>query len=193
MEKIRKRIIGLKINDSIYMLKKLKQLLHFTSIVTLTLTFPENIKAQSSAIFMMSSIGNLAGSSTTGMAFQFNSSGTCVKIQNGVAILNGVRGNGPFAVNCEVNFKINNLGLKIYPNPVKNVTKVKFINTPPLAEYFNLTIWTTDGVLILTRKESGYDLFKGLNIDMSNLISGSYVLKVGTSEYVDALKFIKAD
>jgi hypothetical protein len=175
------------------MLKKLKQLLHFTSIVALTLAFPENIKAQSSAIFMMSSIGNLAGSSTTGMAFQFNSSGTCVKIQNGVAILNGVRGNGPFAVNCEVNFKINNLGLKIYPNPVKNVTKVKFINTPPLAEYFNLTIWTTDGVLILTRKESGYDLFKGLNIDMSNLISGSYVLKVGSSEYVDALKFIKAD
>jgi hypothetical protein len=175
------------------MLQKLKQLLHFTSIVTLTLAFPENIKAQSSAIFMMSSIGNLAGSSTSGMAFQFNSNGTCLNIQNGVAILNSVRGNGPFAVDCEVNFKINSLGLKIYPNPVKSITKVKFINTPPLSEYFNLTIWTTDGVLILTRKESGYDLFKGLNIDMSNLISGSYVLKVGSSAYVDALKFIKAD
>lgn len=154
---------------------------------------PSKLHAQSSANFMMSSMGSIPGASNNGMAIQFNSIATCLNVQNGVAVLNGVRGSGQFAINCEVTLKINSLGIKLYPNPVNITTKVKFINTPPLTENFNLSVYTTDGALLSTRKESGYNLFQGINLDMSALGSGSYVLKIESENYVDALKFIKAN
>ncbi len=154
---------------------------------------PTKLQAQSSANFMMSSMGSIPGASNTGMAIQFNSIATCLNVQNGVAVLNGVRGSGQFAINCEVTLKINSLGIKLYPNPVNTTTKVKLTNTPALIETFNLSVWTTEGALLSTRKESGYNLFQGINLDVSALGSGTYVLKIESENYVDALKFIKAN
>lgn len=176
-------------------LKMLKHFLQNIAIVNLMVLgmMPSKLQAQSSAAFMMSSMGSIPGTSNTGMAIQFNSIATCLNVQNGVAVLNGVRGSGQFAINCEVTLKINSLGIKLYPNPVNITTKVKFTNTPPLTEFFNLSVWTTEGVLLSTRKESGYNLFQGINLDVSALGSGSYVLKIESNNYVDALKFIKAN
>lgn len=170
---------------------------HFFKIYTITfvivLCISPRASLQAQVTFIMSSMGSMPGASNTGMAIQFNSIATCLNVQNGLAVLSGVRGNGQFAVNCEVTLKINSLGIKLYPNPVNTTTKVKFTNTPPLTEVFNLTIWTTEGVLLSTRKETGYNLFQGLSLDVSTLISGTYVLKIESENYVDALKFIKAN
>jgi hypothetical protein len=89
--------------------------------------------------------------------------------------------------------KFNTLGIKMFPNPVNNATKVKLNNTPPLTETFNLTIWTTEGLLIKTQKETGYNLFQGLNMDLSALVAGTYILKVESVGYMDAIKFIKTN
>lgn len=150
------------------------------------------VNAQGGA-FVMSTVGSLPGTASNGLAIQFNSIATCIDVQSGIAVLNGTRGNGQFAINCEVVMKFNSLGIKMFPNPISNFTKVKFNNTPPLTEIFNLSIWTTEAVLIKTIKESGYNLFQGLNIDLSSLIAGTYVLKIESSNYVDAIKFIKAN
>jgi hypothetical protein len=174
------------------MIKHFLQNIAIVNLIVLGM-MPSKLQAQSSANFMMSSMGIIPGASNTGMAIQFNSIATCLNVQNGVAVLNGVRGSGQFAINCEVSLKINSLGIKLYPNPVNIKTKVKFTNTPPLTESFNLTVWTTEGVLLSTRKESGYNLFQGINLDVSALGSGSYVLKIESNNYVDALKFIKAN
>jgi hypothetical protein len=174
------------------MLKHSFQIFAITNLMTFSFT-PSKLQAQSSASFMMSSMGSIPGASNTGMAIQFNSIATCLNVQNGVAVLNGVRGSGQFAINCEVILKINSLGIKLYPNPVNTTTKVKLVNTPPLTETFNLSVWTTEGALLSTRKESGYNLFQGINLDVSALGSGSYVLKIESENYVDALKFIKAN
>ena len=173
----------------------LKHFLQNIAILNLILLgmMPSMLQAQSSANFMMSSMGSIPGASNTGMAIQFNSIATCLNVQNGVAVLNGVRGNGQFAMNCEVSLKINSLGIKLYPNPVNITTRIKLTNTPPLTETFNLSVWTTDGALLSTRKESGYNLFQGINLDVSALGSGTYVLKIESENYVDALKFIKAN
>jgi hypothetical protein len=159
------------------MLKHFLQNIVIANLIVLAM-MPIKLQAQSSANFMMSSMGSIPGASNTGMAIQFNSIATCLNVQNGVAVLNGVRGSGQFAINCEVTLKINSLGIKLYPNPVNITTRVKFTNTPPLAENFNLSVWTTDGVLLSTQKESGYNLFQGINLDVSKLGSGSYVLKI---------------
>jgi hypothetical protein len=87
----------------------------------------------------------------------------------------------------------NTLGIKLFPNPVSSNTKVKFVNTPPLTETFNLSIWTAEGNLINTRKELGYNLFQGLTLDLGGLTSGTYVLKIESTQFVDAIKFIKAN
>ncbi|MGI9139303.1 MAG: T9SS type A sorting domain-containing protein [Sediminibacterium sp.] len=161
-------------------------------LITLT-TSLSKLQAQSTNSFLMSSIGSIPGAYNTGLSIQFNSINTCLSVQNGVAVLYGVRNNGQFAINCEVTLNINSLGIKIYPNPANITAKVKFTNTPPLVEIFNLTIWTTDGILISSKKESGYNLFQGINLDVSSLTAGSYVLKVESTNYVDALKFIKVN
>ncbi len=143
--------------------------------------------------FVMSTVGALPGTASNGLAIQFNSISACIDVQTGVAVLNGTRGNGQFSINCEVSMKINSLGVRLFPNPVNAYAKVKLNNTPPLAETFNLSIWSTEGALIRTQKETGYNLFQGLNIDLSGLINGSYILKIESPAYVDAIKFIKAN
>jgi hypothetical protein len=109
-----------------------------------------------------------------------------------MAVLTGKRATGDFAINCEVSLKYNSLGVRMFPNPVQAQAKVKATNTPPLNETFNLTVWSSDGVLINSRKETGYNLFQGLTIDLSNLKSGTYILKIDAPKFVDVIKFIKA-
>ena len=144
-------------------------------------------------LFVMSSVGSYAGTPSNGLAINFNSNAACIDVQTGVAVLNGARGNGQFAINCEVTMRFNSLGIKMFPNPVNNATKIKLNNTPPLNEVFNLTIWTTEGMLIRTQKETGYNLFQGLNMDLSGLIAGTYILKIEAQAYMDAVKFIKTN
>ena len=162
-------------------------------VLALLIFTTQIIHAQTNPAFIMSSMGNMEGSSNTGMAIQFNSIATCLNVQNGIAVLSGERGSGQFAISCEVSLKINSLGVKIYPNPVSANTRVKFLNTPPLADIFNLSIWSSDGILISTRKETGYNLFQGTEIDLRTLVAGTYILKIESTNYVDAVKFIKAN
>jgi hypothetical protein len=127
------------------------------------------------------------------MAVTFNSSTTCFNVQNGAAVLTGDRGTGIFSVNCEVKAKFNTLGIKLYPNPVVAVTKIKFINTPPLNDQFNISIWGTDGFKITSGKATGYELYQGMPLDFSMLQPGTYLIQIESEKYTDALKFIKAN
>jgi hypothetical protein len=86
------------------MLKPFLQNIAILNLILLGM-MPSMLQAQSSANFMMSSMGSIPGASNTSMAIQFNSIATCLNVQNGVAVLNGVRGSGQFAINCEVSFK----------------------------------------------------------------------------------------
>lgn len=141
---------------------------------------------------VVSSIGSFPGTTSSISAIQFKSISTCIDVQSGMAVLTGKRATGDFAINCEVSLKYNSLGVRMFPNPVQAQAKVKATNTPPLNETFNLTVWSSDGVLINSRKETGYILFQGLTIDLSNLKSGTYVLKIDAPRFVDVVKFIKA-
>ncbi len=140
----------------------------------------------------VSSIGSIGGSVANVSAINFNSIATCIDIKSGITVLTGKRAAGEFAINCEVSMQYNSLGVKMFPNPVQTQTKVKATNTPPLNEIFNLTIISANGVVLNTRKEIGYNLFQGLTIDLGNLQSGTYVLKIDSPKFVDVIKFIKA-
>ena len=163
-------------------------------ILIVVLAFPRSLKSQQlTGVFIMSSVGSLENMSSNSMALSFNSSSSCLKVQNGTAVLTGDRGIGIFSINCEVNTKMNILGLKLYPNPVIATTKVKFINIPPLNELFTISIWGTDGFKITSGKATGYELFQGMPLDFSMLQAGTYIIQIESEKYTDALKFIKAN
>jgi hypothetical protein len=76
---------------------------------------------------------------------------------------------------------------------VVSITKIKFINTPPLNDQFNISIWGADGFRITSGKATGYELFQGMTLDFSMLQAGSYIIQIESEKYTDALKFIKAN
>ena len=163
-------------------------------IKIIAIAFPQSIQAQQlTGAFIMSSVGGLQNMSNNSMAVTFSSSATCLNIQNGTAVLTGDRGTGNFAINCEVNTKMNTLGIKLYPNPVIAITKVKFVNTPPLNDQFTISIWGTDGFKITSGRATGYELFQGMPLDFSMLQAGSYIIQIESEKYRDALKFLKAN
>ncbi len=161
----------------------------YASLMIITLL----MYASSNAQVVMSSIGMMGAASSTMSSLNFKSNTACLDVQSGLAILNGVRGNGEFAFNCEVSMKFNSLGIKLFPNPVNNNTRVKFVNTPPLTETFNLNIYTVDGQFISSKKEIGYNLLNGVSLDLGTLTSGTYLLRIESSQFIDAIKFIKAN
>ena len=167
---------------------------HIVCLSILGLAFPQMLKAQNiGGAFIMSSVGTLQNMSNNSMAVSFNSSATCLNIQNGTAVIIGERGTGNFAINCEVNTKFNTLGIKLYPNPVTTTTRIKFINTPPLNDQFTISVWNTEGFKITSGKATGYQLYQGMQLDLSLLPAGNFVIQIESEKYRDALKFIKAN
>ena len=163
-------------------------------IPIMLLAFPQSIQAQQqTGTFIMSSVGVIQNMSNNSMAVTFNSTATCLNVQNGTAVLTGDRGTGSFAVNCEVNTKFNTLGIRLFPNPVTANTKVKFINTPPLTDLFVISVWSAEGFKITSGKATGYEIYQGKQLDLSGLTTGSYIIQIESSGYRDALKFIKAN
>lgn len=142
----------------------------------------------------VSSIGSIGRSVANVSAINFKSIATCIDIKSGITVLTGKRASGEFAINCEVSMQYNSLGVKMFPNPVQAQAqaKVKATQTPPLNETFNLTIINANGAVLNSRKETGYNLFQGLTIDLSSLPPGTYVLKIDSKKFVDIVKFIKA-
>lgn len=155
--------------------------------------FAIHFKANSQApAFMLSSIGP---SSVTGApmatSINFSSIYNCLDVKTGLVVLNGIRNSGEFALSCELNLQINQLGIKMFPNPVETTTKIKLTKNPSLNEYFNVSILSTEGVPIKSIKELGSNLFHGISMDLSFLNAGTYVLKITSEQYIDVVKFIK--
>jgi hypothetical protein len=166
-----------------------------TLLLSIGLVFstPLLLNAQeNSGAFIMTSVGLFKNFSNNSMPIIFSSNSTCINIQNGAAVLTGERGNGMFVVNCEVIANINSLGIKLFPNPVSDFPTIKFIKTPPLNDEFLVTIVGINGNKITNLRATGYELFQGKQINLSNIGTGTFFLQIESPKYIDALKFIKA-
>ena len=153
---------------------------------------PLTIQAQNfSGAFIFSSIGSIKNASSNSMPITFVSNLNCLQVNNGASLLVGKIGTGLFSPNCIVNIKFNTLGITIFPNPVQEFATIKFMNTPTLAEIFSISIWSMEGVQIKKITTNGVELKKGKIIDCRNIAAGAFVLQIESSNYVDAIKFIK--
>ncbi len=165
----------------------------FSLGMLLVLSFPSMLHAQNNnGAFIMSSVGAISNFSNNSMAVTFISNSACLNVQNGSAVLAGAKGMGLFVTNCEGITNFNSLGIKLFPNPVTELTKVKFTNTPPLNDNFVITILNLEGSKIANLSATGYELFQGKQINLSSLSPGTFFIQIESTKYIDALKFIKA-
>jgi hypothetical protein len=154
---------------------------------------PKLVKSQElGGAFVMSSVGSIQNLSNNSMPVTFSSNIACLNIQNGTSILISENGNGSFEMNCKISAKFNSLGIQLFPNPVSSISKIKLLNTPPMNENFVITVWGADGFKLIVEKTSGFEMIVGKTIDFSKLTPGAYVVQVESSNFLDALKFIKA-
>lgn len=160
----------------------------FIIVILFTASF---LKAQLKTSYLISSIRLKSTIENNISPFQFKSTSNCIDVQTGINVLNTNNGKEDFVINCAINLNLNTLGLKFYPNPVVNNAKVKFIGTPTLKDLFNITIYSTTGELILSRKESGYTIYQGLVLNLSPLLAGTYFIQIESLYTLDLVKFIK--
>ena len=57
---------------------------------------------------------------------------------------------------------------------------------------FRISILSAEGFEVMARKEAGFTIFQGINIDLDNLIAGTYILKIESPHFIDAVKFVKS-
>jgi len=164
----------------------------FITFLLISLLVSNNLLSQLSTI-LMSSTNMANGFPIISSAINMHSSLKCIDVQTGIAILSNNVSKGEFAINCEINYKFNSLGIKLYPNPVINATRIKFINPPPFEEIFKVSVWSSEGNMIKTQNEIGLNLYKGVIFNFNDLFTGTYILKIESSKFVDAIKFIKAN
>lgn len=141
--------------------------------------------------YLLSGMGFFPGILNNTTAINFKSNASCIDVESGIPVLNNTYNTGIFVINCKENQAYNSLGLKLFPIPVVTNAKARFTNTPPLHEMFKLTIWDVEGRLIMSSKETGYQIFQGVTLPLSNLTAGNYIFKIESSEYLDAIKFVK--
>ena len=159
-------------------------------IGSLFLFFVLNVHGQN---IMMSSVGVMNNTLSNATAVKIKSNTSCINVQSGIAVLNGTTGLGEFTVNCNVEKQFNTIGMSLFPNPARTLLRAKFNHSVSVTEIFNVGIWNTSGAIISSRKESGFSIYQGIMIDVSGLNAGTYILKMESSNFVEATKFIKAN
>ena len=140
---------------------------------------------------MPTSISGFSNTPTVSNSYTISSFQNCINVKNGLYLINSNIANGDFAINCNLPAEFNTLGIKLFPNPVFGFSKVKFINTPPLIELFKISIFNYNGVLENSFNDYGYNIYQGIMLDFSILSAGTYIIQISSSNYIDALKFVK--
>jgi hypothetical protein len=164
----------------------------FNWLFVLFILLAKPLSAQLKASFLISSTSSKNTFVNNISSIQFKSASNCIDVQTGINALHLNIGQEQFVINCSLPLNINTLGLKFYPNPVLNNAKVKFIGTPLLKEIFYLTIYSTTGELILSKKEFGYTIYQGILLNLSSLPIGTYFIQIESLNTLDLVKFIKS-
>ncbi len=71
-------------------------------------------------------------------------------------------------------------GIEVYPNPAKDEISIRLNNDAPTESIFQLEIYDSKGSLII--EDKNFELIKNKSIQVKNLSSGMYILKLSTSK-----------
>lgn len=143
--------------------------------------------------FLISNVGLINNFSNNSISILFkNNSESCLNIENGLATINYLKKNYSSSLSCDFKYKINTLGIKLYPNPVNSITTIKFTYQPPQNNLFNIIIFDIEGKMVLNFRDYGNNIFNGKILDLGGLNAGVYFLDIESANYIDSIKFIKS-
>jgi len=140
--------------------------------------------------FTMNHVGEFPETPSILEAIQFTRTGSCIDVQIGETVLEGVRGSRLNDTNCEMPSDINTLGINMYPDPSVSQTSNKFIQTLPITQTFNVSEVKVDAVILMTNVESGDYFFAGKPIDVSSISIDSNNIKLESTHYAETTQFI---
>jgi len=87
-------------------------------------------------------------------------------------------------------FSINNLVIKVYPNPSTSVLNVNYNKSH--SENIEIIIYNSLGQLVNSKSITNKSASGIIKLDIKNLISGVYYLQFSSNDYYKTVKFIKS-
>lgn len=118
--------------------------------------------------------------------------GYCLKFKNGVNTLQPKKF-GVFKDYCSISY--GNYYFIVYPNPVITDATIKSIVKIYTSsdQVFYVNVYNVLGMLFLSKKVSGMDLFIGSKLELSRIASGVYIVQVCNQDkaVLNSFKIIK--
>jgi hypothetical protein len=163
------------------------------TILILAVLGLNQVNAQLSTPFNFSSIGTLDGiENSTSIPINFQSNSTCLDLANGLPVFLAERNTGIFASACREATVQPQLQLILYPNPVVERTLLRSLIKPSYVGTFDITVVSMLGQIVQRTKASSQEIFNGLQLDVSRLALGEYVILIESDNYKDHVNFVKA-
>ncbi len=151
------------------------------------------VNAQLSTPYNFSSIGTLDGlENSTSIPINFQSTSTCLEVVNALPVFLAERNTGVFASACRETTVQPQLQLLLYPNPVVERTLLRSLIKPSYVGTFDITVVNMLGQIVQRTKASSQEIFDGLQLDVSRLALGEYVILIESDIYRDHVNFVKA-
>jgi hypothetical protein len=140
----------------------------------------------------ISATGKLSdGASIMSLAVSFNKKSACLKLNTGLSLYQGERGDGAFVMACRANSELPAIEIKLFPNPVSTYGKLMSMALLGQERQLAVSVFDASGRALFQLQKTAEQLFNGLSIDMSGLAAGSYFLRVDGKSVHRVIPFIK--
>jgi hypothetical protein len=148
--------------------------------------------AQSISFSRVGSIGQLPnGVYAASLATSFNNNVDCIKLNTGVTLFNGLLGRNEFLAACKSVIPNEELQFKLFPNPVVNNARLVASGIPSSAQTISVGVVDASGRLMMKLQLDAQILRTGYAINMSNLFSGNYFLRIHVGDLNHVIPFVK--
>jgi hypothetical protein len=163
-----------------------------TSILILAVYFPLSLLSQNTHSFCVGAIGMLSsGNPAQSLAQSFTSKASCLQVQTGIQVHQGILGRLPFAIDCNTAVTITPFSIRLFPNPVINYVRIDGAGAIGSNENCLLAIIDATGRLLFKESTTIPALRSGISYFWGWLKSGSYFLKVDGETIHQIVPFVK--
>lgn len=167
---------------------------HHYTILALLLTMTLWGKAQTRLFFSMGVIDRPTNEAkVAGYVTTINKNTACLQLVSGLYAYYGIAGNKLFAIDCPTGPVIVRPDIKLFPNPIKNYTRVQsnmLLTEHPLLK---LVIIDASGRTVLRSAINNTQLHAGHSLFLGMLSAGSYFLKIESASLKQVIPFIKVN
>jgi hypothetical protein len=165
----------------------MKKIIFFLSLSILVLT----TKAQISGSFAIGGVAIDAVSSFSG-PIAFDGKNDCMTLQNGVSVLMSIENKGGnFKMVCREIGSSKVAAISVFPNPSSSFTMLQSDEFASANQLVELVLMDARGKVVHQQQCRGEQLRSGMQLPVSQLTGGLYLLRVSSGQTSQTFKIIK--